>query len=152
MTFVLSPFFFNQHAKKLQIETKQHSKFQLLKQNPYFCAIYLQNTKVTALKLEKTPFDCNSKEEIRSQIDQIDKEIIALFGLRFQYVSEIVKFKNDVESVVAQDRKNHVISERGKWAQEHGLDKDTFEQIYRFLVDHNIGKELEILEKKTPNP
>ena len=106
--------------------------------------------KSTALKLEKTPSDCNSKEEIRSQIDLIDKEIIALFGLRFQYVSEIVKFKNDVESVVAQDRKNHVISERGKWAQEHGLDKETFEQIYRFLVDHNIGKELEILEKRSP--
>ncbi len=95
----------------------------------------------------KLPKDCNSKEEIRQQIDVIDKEIIALFAKRFEYVSEIVKFKNDAESVVAQDRKNEVIELRGKWAEEHGLDKDTFEQIYRFLVDHNIKKEMEILEK-----
>ena len=100
-----------------------------------------------ALKLSKSPSECSSKEEIREHIDQIDKEIITLFGLRFKYVSEIVKYKNDVESVIAQDRKNHVIKARGEWAEEHGLDKETFEQIYRFLVEHNIGKELEILEK-----
>lgn len=108
--------------------------------------------KFTVLKLEKSPADCNSKEEIRHQIDLIDKEIIALFGLRFKYVSEIVKFKSDPESVVAQDRKNQVIKDRGEWAEEHGLDKATFEQIYRFLVDHNIGKELEILEKQRTTP
>lgn len=94
----------------------------------------------------KSPSECTCKEEIRQQIDQIDKEIIALFGQRFQYVSEIVKFKNDAESIVAQDRKDHVIKQRGEWAENHGLDKETFQQIFRFLVDHNIGKELEILE------
>jgi isochorismate pyruvate lyase len=98
------------------------------------------------LKLSKSPAECSCKDEIRQQIDEIDKEIIKLFGLRFRYVSEIVKFKNDLESVVALDRKNHVIKARGEWAEEHGLDKETFEQIYRFLVDHNIGKELEILQ------
>ena len=94
------------------------------------------------------PSECTSKDEIREQIDRIDQEIIALFGLRFQYVSEIVKFKTDVQSVIARDRKDHVIKERGEWAEKHGLDKNTFEQIFRFLVDHNIGKELEILERK----
>ena len=122
-----------------------------MKQNHYFCAIYLQNP-VLALNLSKSPSECSSKEEIRHQIDLIDKEIIALFGLRFKYVNEIVKYKNDVESVIAQDRKNHVIKARGEWAVEHGLDKETFEQIYRFLVEHNIGKELEILEKRPQTP
>jgi isochorismate pyruvate lyase len=104
------------------------------------------------LTLSKLPTDCTSKEEIREQIDIIDKEIIALFAKRFEYVSEIVKFKIDAESVVAEDRKNHVIKARGEWAEEHGLDKATFEQIYRFLVEHNIGKELEILEKQRTTP
>ena len=99
------------------------------------------------MKLAKIPSDCANKEEIRTHIDQIDQEIIALFALRFQYVSEIVKFKTDAASVVAQQRKDEVIEQRGEWAAAHGLDKDTFQQIYRFLVDHNISKELEILEK-----
>ena len=100
------------------------------------------------MNLSKSPAECNCKDEIRLQIDEIDKEIIKLFGLRFRYVNEIVKYKNNIESVVAQDRKDHVIKARGEWAEEHGLDKETFEQIYRFLVDHNIGKELEILEQR----
>ncbi len=102
------------------------------------------------MKLEKTPTECASKEDIRTHIDQIDKEIIRLFSLRFQYVREIVKFKTDAESVVALDRKNQVIKLRGEWAEEMGLDKETFQQIYNFLIDHNISKEMEILSQKTP--
>ena len=104
--------------------------------------------KQNPLEPVKIPSECISKAEIREQIDRIDQEIISLFAARFQYVSEIVRFKTDVESVVAQERKDHVIKIRGEWAEKHGLDKDTFEQIYRFLVDHNIGKELELLERK----
>jgi len=104
--------------------------------------------KQNPLEPVKIPSECISKAEIREQIDRIDQEIISLFAARFQYVSEIVRFKTDVESVVAQERKDHVIKIRGEWAEKHGLDKDTFEQIYRFLVDHNIGKELEILRSK----
>ena len=105
-------------------------------------------TESEKVNLTRKPSECNSKDEVRMQIDVIDKEIIKLFALRFEYVSEIVKFKNDVESVVAQERKDQVIKERGEWAEKHGLDKNTFEQIYRFLVDHNIGKELEILNRR----
>ena len=100
------------------------------------------------MELSKSPSECCNKDEIRNQIDKIDKEIISLFALRFQYVSEIVKFKSDVESVVAQDRKDEVIRQRGEWAAELGLDKETFQQIYRVLVDHNISKELEILKER----
>ena len=106
--------------------------------------IFKQVMDINTIKL---PGDCTSKEEIRQQIDVIDKEIIALFAKRFEFVSEIVKFKNDVESVVAQDRKNEVIKLRGKWAEESGLDRETFEQIYSLLIDCNIQKELEILKK-----
>lgn len=100
------------------------------------------------LELTKSPADCCSKEEIREQIDRIDQEIIRLFGVRFQYVSNIVKYKTDPESVVALDRKNEVIAVRGEWAKAQGLDQKTFEDIYRFLIDHNIGKELEILNRQ----
>jgi isochorismate pyruvate lyase len=113
-----------------------------------FVRINKQLTYSSPLIPVKNPSECSTKEEIREQIDRIDQEIIALFGLRFKYVSEIVKFKTDPKSVVAKHRKDHVIKVRGEWAEKHGLDKDTFEQIYRFLVDHNIGKELEMLEKR----
>lgn len=90
------------------------------------------------------PENCQSKEEVREQIDEIDKEIISLFAQRFSYVKAIVKFKNDPESIVARQRKDDVIRQRGEWASELGLDKSTFEKIYELLIDHNISREMEI--------
>lgn len=100
------------------------------------------------MELNKTPIDCISKEEIRIQIDAIDAEIIRLFALRNSYVYEIVKFKNDEKSVIAQRRKDEVIKLRGEWAEKLGLDKKTFEEMYRLLIENNIQSELKILNNK----
>lgn len=99
------------------------------------------------LNLQKTPAECIKKEEVRDEIDRIDKAIIELFALRFEYVKAIVQFKQDKDAVVAQDRKDHVIAQRGEWANALGLDAQTFADMFRLLVDSNIQKELELLEK-----
>jgi isochorismate pyruvate lyase len=94
----------------------------------------------------KKPSDCQNKDEIRSQIDLVDNEIIQLFATRFQYVEEIVKYKIDEESVIAIDRKMEVIKNRGELAEKLGLDRATYENIYKILIENNISKELKILE------
>lgn len=98
------------------------------------------------MKLTRMPSECNSKEDIRQQIDSIDREIITLFSQRFQYVKEIVKYKTDAESVIAEDRKNEVIRVRGEWAEELGLDKTAFEQIYAILIEYFIKEEMNLLK------
>lgn len=96
----------------------------------------------------KKPEECTKKEEVRDEIDRIDKTIIDLFALRFEYVKAIVRFKQDRDAIVAQDRKDHVIEKRAEWAKELGLDEKTFAEIYRILIDSNIEKEMDLLEKK----
>lgn len=92
--------------------------------------------------------ECHSLEEVRSQIDMVDKQIIELFAIRYEHVKEIVKFKDKTESaIVALDRKEFVINQRSEWAEECGLDKEAYRFIFDYLVNHNISKELEILEK-----
>ncbi|MBN2167409.1 MAG: chorismate mutase [Marinilabiliaceae bacterium] len=97
------------------------------------------------LKLQKTPNECTAKEDVRNEIDRIDKQILDLFALRFEYVKAIVAFKRDKESVVAQGRKDHVINQRAAWAKELGLDEDTFAEMFRILIDSNIKKEMDLL-------
>jgi isochorismate pyruvate lyase len=95
------------------------------------------------------PCECKSIEEIRGQIDRIDKALIELFAERFEYVTEIVKYKEkNQDAIVAIDRKNMVISQRAQWAEELGLDPETFSKIFRILVEHNITRELELIETK----
>lgn len=94
------------------------------------------------------PKECTSAEEIRNEIDKIYKQIIELFAERHKYVEEIVRFKNDKEGVIAQDRKQQVILDRGEWAGNLGLDAETFEKIYQILIENNIKHELKLLKRK----
>ena len=94
------------------------------------------------------PANCKSKEDVRQQIDLIDQELIQLFAKRYEYVKAIVQFKEkNEEAIVDAKRKEKVIEERSDWASELGLDKETFAQIFRLLIDHNISKELEIFKE-----
>lgn len=99
------------------------------------------------MDLVKKPSDCIDIEDVRLQIDEIDQKIIELFSLRSEYVHEIVKFKTDEESVIAQNRKDLVIRLRGEWAEKAGLNRQTFEKIYLSLLNQNICEELILLEK-----
>lgn len=94
------------------------------------------------------PEECKTIDEIRNEIDQIDRKLIDLFSLRLKYAEAIVKFKHDEKDVIASDRKQIVIRKRGEWAAEKGLNPDTFEKIYELLINCNIKKELELLKKR----
>ena len=96
----------------------------------------------------KNPKDCESLEEVRNEIDKIDEHIISFFSERHKYVEEIVRFKHDKEAVIAQERKDQVILQRKNWAALNGLNTDTFEKMYRLLIDSNIKHELELLKTK----
>jgi isochorismate pyruvate lyase len=96
----------------------------------------------------KNPRDCSSAEEIRTEIDRIDREIFELFAKRHEFVEEIVKFKTDIAAVVAKERKEMVIQQRKGWAKELGLNPTTFESIYKLLIDSNIEHELNLLKAK----
>lgn len=100
------------------------------------------------LKGIKAPEDCQSLEEIRNEIDKIDEHIISLFSERHKYVEAIVRFKNDKDAIIAQERKEQVILQRKTWAQEKGLNALTFEKIYTLLVNSNIEHEMELLKKR----
>jgi isochorismate pyruvate lyase len=92
--------------------------------------------------------DCKSKDDIRQQIDLIDHELIQLFSKRTEYVREIVKYKDkNPDAIISHKRKMLVIKQRAEWAEEFGLDKDVYEQIFRKLVEHNISIEMDLMKK-----
>jgi isochorismate pyruvate lyase len=99
----------------------------------------------------KNPKDCQSLEEVRNEIDKIDEYIISLFSERHKYVEEIVRFKNDKDAIIAQERKYQVILQRKNWAAANGLNANTFEKMYTLIVESNIEHELEILKSKKNN-
>lgn len=97
--------------------------------------------------MEKCPKDCKSKAEIRAEIDAIDNEIMKLFGRRYEFVKEIVKYKEKTaDAIIASKRREEVIQKRREWAEEYGLNPDVFEDIYRKLIKHFIAEEMKIVK------
>ncbi len=90
----------------------------------------------------KMPDECTSLQEIRAEIDNIDRQVIANFAKRFGYVKAASKFKTDATSVKAKERFAAMLEQRRIWAQEDGLNPDVIENLYQDLVTYFIAEEL----------
>jgi isochorismate pyruvate lyase len=90
----------------------------------------------------KQPEECRSLEEIRAEIDRLDRQVIAALAERFAYVKAIVRFKSDETSVRAPERFEAVMRERRRWAEEAGLSGEVIEKLYRDLVGYFLEEEL----------
>lgn len=93
---------------------------------------------------EKEPNECSGMEDIRAEIDRLDKSIITLIGKRLQYVQAAAKFKTSELSVRAPERFNAMLQQRRLWAQEQGLSPCAIEKLYRDLVNHFIEEEMKM--------
>jgi isochorismate pyruvate lyase len=96
----------------------------------------------------KKPEECLDMQEIRTQIDVIDKNIIELLGNRFQYVKAASKFKTDENSVKAPERLSAMLVQRRKWAEENCLSPDIIEKMFRDLVGYFIDQEMKHWKNK----
>jgi isochorismate pyruvate lyase len=88
------------------------------------------------------PNDCAGMEDIRFEIDSMDRDIIAILGKRFDYVKAAAKFKTSESSVRAPERFKSMLEQRRLWASEQGLSPDAIEKMYRDLVNHFINEEM----------
>ena len=85
----------------------------------------------------------NSLEEVRTEIDRIDRTIVALIGERLQYVKAAARFKKSEQDVAAPQRFASMLTVRRQWAEEAGLSPDMIEKLYRDMVAHFIAQETE---------
>ncbi|UGA53566.1 isochorismate lyase [Vibrio sp. VB16] len=88
------------------------------------------------------PKNCSGMEDIRVEIDSMDRDIIAILGKRFEYVKAAAKFKTSETSVRAPERFKSMLEQRRIWASSEGLSPDAIEKMYRDLVNHFIKEEM----------
>jgi isochorismate pyruvate lyase len=89
------------------------------------------------------PEDCASLDQVRHEIDAIDREIITLLGTRAHYVEAAARFKTSEEHVAAPVRQEAMMRARRQWAEDSGLDPGVIEDIYRRLVAYFVQRELD---------
>lgn len=98
---------------------------------------------------KKTPEECTSITDVRNEIDNIDWAIINLLYHRFQYVKEVVKYKEPTSnSIEASDRRTSMLQTRRQWAEQAGLSPDVIENMFDNLVEYFISEEKKIVNIK----
>jgi len=88
-----------------------------------------------------TTNECSSLEEIRENIDLIDRDIVSLLVKRGNYVMQAAKFKNNITKVEDQVRIDNIITKVTDYSKEMNFNSSVIEQIYRFLIQVYIQLE-----------
>jgi chorismate mutase-like protein len=94
---------------------------------------------------------CESIEDIRKNIDHIDKQIVSLLAKRAEYVKAASSFKKKKSDVLASDRVKMMMAERRNWAVENNISPDFIEQLFKEIVNFYIHSEILHWEKSNCN-
>ncbi len=91
--------------------------------------------------------ECNSIDEVRNNIDNIDEQIVKLIALRGHFVNQAAKFKKDSDAVKAPKRVEEVINKVKNLAKTAYANEEVVENIYRIMIDSFIKAEMNEFEK-----
>ena len=91
---------------------------------------------------------CANLEEVRSNIDRTDDEIIRLIAERTDYVKQAAKYKKSEAGVKAPDRVETVIQKVRAKAVLYGADADMCEALYREMISRFISMEMDRFKNK----
>jgi isochorismate pyruvate lyase len=86
--------------------------------------------------------NCKNIDEVRTNIDRIDREIVKLLSERSKYVGQAANFKKSIQEVKAPNRVEEVISKVRTLASECGLDPEIVEPVYRTMIACFIEHEM----------
>ncbi|MFM9053166.1 MAG: chorismate mutase, partial [Bacteroidota bacterium] len=81
-------------------------------------------------------------EELRSSIDEVDRQLVLHFAKRMELSKEIgaIKKENDV-TIYQLKRWSDIVSSRPEWAVESGLNRDFIRKIFEIIHEESIHQQ-----------
>lgn len=85
---------------------------------------------------------CTTLEEARSEIDNVDKEIVELIAKRNEYIKQIAHFKTSIDEIKAGERIADVIAHVREQAISLGLSPNLINDLYIRMIDEMVESEI----------
>ena len=86
--------------------------------------------------------ECKTLEEVRTEIDKLDDQIVELIGNRNSFIKQAAQFKNTVDEVKAPERINEIIAKVRHKALTMGMSANLLEEIYTIMIDEMVESEI----------
>lgn len=93
------------------------------------------------------PERCTSMAEVRAGVDAVDREIVRLIALRFNYMDAAARIKPDRSAVRDEWRKADVKAKVDAAALETGVDRALMSRLYEDLIETSIAYELDVFDR-----
>ncbi|WOI54207.1 chorismate mutase [Parvularcula sp. LCG005] len=91
----------------------------------------------------KDPEACNTMEEVRAGVDDLDRALVALLTRRQGYMEAAARIKPTAEAVRVPWRIEEVVDNVLREASKTGLSARIAEPVWRVLIEQSIQHELE---------
>lgn len=91
--------------------------------------------------MTRTPAECVTKGDIRTEIDRLDAELVALLAERFNYVRRMAELKSSPDEALVPERVDEVLDRVAVAAVDAGLDEALTRDLWRRLIEWNIDYE-----------
>lgn len=85
---------------------------------------------------------CQSLEEVRNHIDQLDDQIVELIAARNGYVKQAANFKHSLEEIKANERMEAVMDRVRSRAMEFGVSPNLLTKLYTIMIDAMVEAEI----------
>ncbi len=92
------------------------------------------------------PAQSRTKEEVRAEIDRLDRELVRLLGERFAYVRRMAELKQDPTDADDPARVEAVLAKVAAEAKAAGVDPELVRSLWQRLIDWNIDWERKAIE------
>jgi isochorismate pyruvate lyase len=90
----------------------------------------------------RTPEDCKTMAELRTEIDRVDSLLVGLFAERARYIDRAVELKSGLDLPARiETRVEEVVQNVRRHAVTHNLPPDLVEKLWRRLIDWSIARE-----------
>ena len=86
--------------------------------------------------------ECQSLEEVRNHIDQLDDQIVELIAARNGYVKQAANFKHSLEEIKANERMEAVMDRVRSRAMEFGVSPNLLTKLYSIMIDAMVEAEI----------
>ena len=95
----------------------------------------------------RDPLDCTTMTEVRSGVDDVDRQIVALIARRFGYMDAAARIKPDRTAVRDEWRKADVKAKVDAGAARMGIDRALMSRLYEDLIETSIAYEMDVFDR-----
>ena len=97
---------------------------------------------------QRAPIPCAEMQEIRAQIDALDKRLVALLAERQKLIAAAGEVKPSRDTVRDEARIEEVVQLVLAEAEKSGLAREIAEPVWRQLIESSIAYEYGVFDKR----